>query len=52
MVIDQQARRLWKLMKSENKLANAAAKAGIDEKTARKYPDLGMLPSEVKAERT
>jgi hypothetical protein len=50
MVTDQQARRLWKLMKSEKTLANAAAKAGMDEKTARKYRDLGKLPSEVKAE--
>lgn len=52
MVTDQQARRLWKLMKSEKTLANAAAKAGMDEKTARKYRDLGKLPSEVKPEHT
>jgi hypothetical protein len=52
MVTDQQARRLWKLMKSQETLANAAAKAGMDEKTARKYRDLRRLPSEVKAEHT
>ncbi len=52
MVTDQQARRLWKLMKRQRTLANAAAKAGMDEKTARKYRDLGRLPSEVRAEHT
>lgn len=50
MVTDQQVRRLWKLVKSEKTMATAAAKAGMDEKTARKYRDLGKLPSEVKAE--
>jgi hypothetical protein len=50
MVTDQQVRRHRKLMKSEKTLANAAAKAGMDEKTARKYRDLGKLPSEVKVE--
>ena len=38
-------------MKSEKSLAKAAAKAGIDEKTARKYNRLGKLPSELKVER-
>ena len=38
-------------MKSEKSLAKAAAKAGIDEKTARKYKRLGKLPSELKVER-
>jgi len=52
MVTDQQVRRLWKLMASEMTMASAAAKAGMDEKTARKYRDLGKLPSEVRVERT
>lgn len=52
MVTDQQVRRLWKLMVSEKTMASAAAKAGMDEKTARKYRDLGKLPSEVRAEHT
>ena len=38
-------------MKREKSLAKAAAKAGIDEKTARKYNRLGKLPSELKVER-
>lgn len=33
-------------------LATAAAKADMDEKTARKYRELGELPSEVKVEHT
>jgi len=48
MVTDQQVRRLFKLMSSEHTLATAAAKAGMDEKTARKYRRRGKLPSEVK----
>ena len=52
MVTDQQVRRLWRLMASEKTMAGAAAKAGMDEKTGRKYRDLGKLPSEVKAEHT
>ncbi len=36
MVTDQQGTRLWKLMKSQKTPANAAAKARMDEKTARK----------------
>jgi hypothetical protein len=52
MVTDQQVRRLWKLMASEKTMASAAAKAGMDEKTARKYRDLGKLPSEVRTEHT
>lgn len=49
MVTDQQVRRLLKLMHTEPTLATAAAKAGMDEKTARKYRRLGKLPSEIKA---
>jgi len=48
MVTDQQVRRLFKLINEEKTLAVSAAKAGMDEKTARKYRDLGRLPSELK----
>jgi hypothetical protein len=50
MVTDNQVRRLMKLMVSEKTLAMAAAKAGMDEKTARKYRRVCKLPSEVKME--
>lgn len=41
-----------KLIQEEQTLATAAAKAGMDEKTARKYRNSGMLPSQTKPERT
>ena len=50
MVTDQQVRRLLKYMNKENTLATAAAKAGMDEKTARKYRRMGRFPSELKKE--
>ena len=49
MVTDQQVRLLLRLMHTEPTLATAAAKAGMNVKTARKYQRLGKLPSEVKA---
>lgn len=52
MVTDQQVRRLFKLMQTEKTLAIAASKAGMDEKTARKYRDLGTMPSQVRMEHT
>ncbi len=52
MVTDQQVRRLFMLLHQEPTLARAAAKAGMDEKTARKYRRLGKLPSEVKQPHT
>ena len=52
MVTDQQVRRLFMLIHQEPTLARAAAKAGMDEKTARKYRRLGKLPSEVKQPHT
>ncbi len=52
MVTDRQVRRLMKLIKRNKILAVAAAKSGIDEKTARKYRRLGKLPSEVKVAHT
>ena len=48
MVTNQQVRRLLLLMNSEKTKAIATAKAGMDEKTARKYVKLGKLPSEIR----
>jgi len=48
MVTDQQVRRLFKLVQTEMNFGIAAAKSGMDEKTARKYRKLGKLPSEMK----
>ena len=47
MVTDCQVRLLMKQVNKGKKLSVAAAKAGMDEKTARKYRRLGCLPSEV-----
>ena len=47
MVTDQQFRRLMKLINSEKSLAVAAAMAGMDEKTARKYRDADRSPSQL-----
>lgn len=52
MVTNQQVRRLLSLMKSEKTKAIAAAKAGMDEKTARKYVKLGKLPGEIRKNHT
>ena len=52
MVTDHQVRRLMSLVNTETTLAIAAAKAGMDEKTARKYRQLGKLPNECRAEHT
>jgi len=46
MVTDQQVRRLIMLIKKDNSLAVSVTKAGMDEKTGRKYIKLGKLPSE------
>jgi hypothetical protein len=48
MVSDKQVKRLMKLIQRNKPLAVAAAKADMDEKTARKYVRLEKLPSEVK----
>ena len=48
MVTDQQVRRLFKLNQVEKNFGIAAMKAGMDEKTARKYRGTGKLPSELK----
>src|SRR5438132_12631139 len=52
MVTDGQVRKLFRDLESENWLAVAARRAGMDEKTARKYRKLGALPSTQKRPRT
>src|SRR5215216_4069968 len=52
MVTDQQYRRLMKLRRTERSVASAAAKAGMDEKTARKYLRLGKPPSQLQQVRS
>ena len=52
MVTDQQVRRLFKLIQTEKNFGIASMKAGMDEKTARKYRRHGKLPSELKQEHT
>jgi hypothetical protein len=48
MVTEQQVRRLFMLNEKEKSKAIAAAKAGMDPKTARKYIKIGKLPSQIK----
>ena len=52
MVTNRQVRMLMELLGAGKGLAVSAAKADMDEKTARKYRDLGRLPSEVKVDHT
>jgi hypothetical protein len=52
MVTDQQVRRLIMLMKTEKTKEIAAAKAGMDEKTARKYVKSGQFPSQCRTVHT
>jgi len=52
MITDQQFMRLIKLSKTEINLVSVAAKAGMDEKTARKWLREGKPPSESKQPRT
>jgi len=47
MVMDQQVRTLWDWLGKEASLAFAAAKAGMDRKTARKYRSAPRLPSQM-----
>lgn len=49
MITDRQMRKLVKLLQTGEPLSRAALKAGMDEKTARKYRQTGKLPSEVSA---
>ena len=46
MVTDQQVRRLMYQLRHHGRISVAAAQAGMDEKTARKYRERGKLPSE------
>jgi hypothetical protein len=52
MVTDNQVRILVTARKSGKTKSVAAAKAGMDEKTARKYLRSGKLPSDIKVEHT
>jgi len=48
MVTDHQVRRLFMLNEKQKSRTIAAAKAGMDPKTARKYLKIGKLPSQIK----
>jgi hypothetical protein len=52
MVSDRQVRRLMTFINRGKSLTVAAAKAGMDEKTARRYRREGKLPSQLKKEHT
>jgi hypothetical protein len=52
VVTDRQVRRLMELLGTGKSLSSAAAKADMDEKTARKYRHLRKLPSEINIEHT
>ncbi len=52
MVSDQQVKRLWRLAGQKWTLEIAAAKAGMDPKTARKYLQDRRLPSEMRQKHT
>jgi hypothetical protein len=52
MVTDGQVRKLFRDLQTEKYLAVAARRAGMDEKTARKYRALDTLPSAQKLPRT
>jgi len=52
VVTDQQVRKLMDELNKHGQLGTAAMRAGMDRKTARKYRDLGKLPSELKKPRT
>ena len=52
MIQDHQVRRLQKLIQTEKTRAIAASRAGMDEKTARKYLRSERLPSELRTVHT
>ena len=52
MLTDASIRKLFRLMNTEPTLSDAAKKAGVSEKTARKYARLRRLPSDVKQPHT
>jgi hypothetical protein len=45
-IMDGQVRHLFRLLEARQSLAAAAFKTGMDRKTARRYRDMGKLPSE------
>ena len=47
MVTDKQVRNLLRFLLDDRSIVRAARRTDMDEKTARKYRDLGKLPSEV-----
>jgi hypothetical protein len=47
MGTDRQVRLLMELDRKGEKLGPSAAKAGMDEKTARKYRRIGWLPGKI-----
>lgn len=47
MVTDHQVRRLMEQLRHHGRISVAAAQAGMDEKTARKYRRIGKVPSEL-----
>ena len=52
-VTDAQVKKMRKELDKDNNVSRAAMKAGMDRKTARRYRDLGELPSEqLRGERT
>ncbi len=51
MITDNQVRKLKKFLAEGKTLEVAASRSGMDEKTARKYRDIELLPSEIKAAR-
>ena len=52
MVTDKQIRKLMKLIKTEKNKSLASTKAGMDDKTARKYIRTGRLPSQSRVDHT
>jgi len=52
VVTDRQVRILMELLGKGKSLITAASKADMDEKTARKYRELGKLPSDIKVDHT
>jgi hypothetical protein len=51
MITDNQVKKLKRELQHDARLETAAAQAGMDPKTARKYRALDTLPSEIKAAR-
>ena len=52
MVTDKQVRRMMKMVETGKTKEMASLQTGMDRKTARKYLQLGRLPSEVEKEHT